>query len=132
MYLFPKGDNLKELLAEVEKLIKTSTHSLMTKMLTKKADILRKRIKAYSYYIKDEEMSLSTREFDLLWLLASQSGRVLTRDSLLEGLDLDLDTSGRAIDMMMSRLRQRLADDPANPSWIRTVRGVGYLFQVGV
>jgi len=82
-------------------------------------------------WLHDQEMALSTREFDLLWLLASQPGRVLTRTSLLEALDLDIDTSGRAIDMMMSRLRQRLADDSANPSWIRTVRGVGYLFQAG-
>ena len=82
-------------------------------------------------WLKDQEMTLSTREFDLLWLLASQPGRVLTRTSLLEALDLDIDTSGRAIDMMMSRLRQRLADDSANPSWIRTVRGMGYLFQAG-
>ncbi len=82
-------------------------------------------------WLDEKEMTLSTREFDLLWLLASQSGRVLTRSALLEGLELDLDTSGRAIDMMMSRLRQRLGDDSARPSWIRTVRGVGYLFQAG-
>ena len=82
-------------------------------------------------WLRDQEIMLSTREFDLLWVLASQTGRVLTRSSLLDALDLDLETSGRAIDMMMSRLRQRLADDPNKPSWIRTVRGIGYLFQSG-
>ena len=72
--------------------------------------------------LKDVELMLSTREFDLLWLLASQPGRVLTRTHLLDALELDLDTSGRAIDMMISRLRQRLGDDPAQPAWIRTIR----------
>ena len=75
-----------------------------------------------------EALNLSGAEFDLLWALANAAGRVLDRDSLLEAMDRDLDVGGRAIDMMISRLRQRLGDDPASPRWIRTVRGVGYLF----
>jgi hypothetical protein len=55
MYLFPKTDDLELLLAEVEKVIKVSKHSLLTKMLIKKADVLKKRMKAYTFYKENEE-----------------------------------------------------------------------------
>jgi two-component system response regulator RstA len=84
--------------------------------------------KSRSARLHGSDMHLSSGEFDLLWLLASRPGRVLERESLLDALDHDLDTSGRAIDMMISRLRQHLGDKPGKPTWIRTVRGIGYLF----
>ena len=82
--------------------------------------------------LNDEPMNLSTREFELLWLLASKTGKVISRESIQDALDQELEISGRAVDMMVSRLRSRLGDDPHNPVWIRTIRGRGYLFQVGV
>ena len=75
------------------------------------------------------ELELTTSEFDLLHVLMAGSGRVMSRDTLLammhggEAVAFD-----RAIDMVVSRLRQKLGDDPRSPKLIKTVRGVGYQF----
>ena len=76
-------------------------------------------------------MDLTTREFELLWLLSSKTGRVVSREAIQDALEHDMEVGGRAVDMMVSRLRQRLGDDPHKPTWIRTIRGRGYLFQAG-
>lgn len=80
-------------------------------------------------HLDRQPLDLSAREFELLWLLASKPGKVISRGSIQDALEQDIDVSGRAVDMMISRLRQRLGDDPQSPRWVRTVRGRGYLFQ---
>jgi DNA-binding response OmpR family regulator len=72
---------------------------------------------------------LTTFEFSLLRSLAERAGRVLTREQLLELLHGSADEAfDRSIDVHVSRLRQKLGDDPKNPKRLKTVRGVGYLF----
>ena len=76
-----------------------------------------------------ESIDLTTAEFDLLWLLASHAGTVLSRDDLLQELrGIGFDGLDRSIDARISRLRKKLNDDPENPTRIKTVRGKGYLF----
>lgn len=56
-------------------------------------------------------------------------GRVLSRDRILEETrGLDWEAYDRSIDVLVSRLRQKLGDDPRRPAFIRTVRGTGYSF----
>ena len=77
----------------------------------------------------DAVIDLTTAEFDLLWLLASHAGNVLSRDDLLQELrGIGFDGLDRSIDARISRLRKKLNDDPDNPTRIKTVRGKGYLF----
>ena len=72
---------------------------------------------------------LSTSDFDLLWLLASQAGEILSRDTLLKALrGVEYDGLDRSIDVAVSRLRKKLGDDPNEPHKIKTVRNKGYLF----
>jgi len=72
---------------------------------------------------------LTIAEFDLLWLLATHAGNVLSRDDLLQELrGIGFDGLDRSIDARISRLRKKLNDDPENPTRIKTVRGKGYLF----
>lgn len=74
-------------------------------------------------------IDLTTAEFDLLWLLATHAGSVLSRDDLLQELrGIGFDGLDRSIDARISRLRKKLNDDPENPTRIKTVRGKGYLF----
>ncbi|MFZ2853403.1 MAG: winged helix-turn-helix domain-containing protein [Rhodocyclaceae bacterium] len=74
-------------------------------------------------------IDLTTAEFDLLWLLASHAGNILSRDDLLQQLrGIGFDGLDRSIDARISRLRRKLDDDPENPTRIKTVRGKGYLF----
>ena len=76
-----------------------------------------------------DSIDLTTAEFDLLWLLASHAGNVLSRDDLLQELrGIGFDGLDRSIDARISRLRKKLNDDPENPTRIKTVRGKGYLF----
>lgn len=79
--------------------------------------------------LQDQEIDLTTAEFDLLWLLAVNAGNILTRDDIFSQVrGIDFDGSDRSIDARISRLRRKLLDDPDNPSRIKTVRGKGYLF----
>ena len=79
--------------------------------------------------LNGELIDLTTAEFDLLWLLASHAGAVLSRDDLLQELrGIGFDGLDRSIDARISRLRKKLNDDPDNPTRIKTVRGKGYLF----
>jgi DNA-binding response OmpR family regulator len=74
-------------------------------------------------------IELTAREFDLLRLLMRHPNRVFTRDFLLEHLwGFDFYGSTRTVDMHVSRLREKIEDDPARPTFIVTVRGVGYKF----
>jgi DNA-binding response OmpR family regulator len=64
-----------------------------------------------------------------LLILAERTGRVLAREQLIELAGGDATESfDRSVDVHVSRLRAKLGDDPRTPRFIRTVRGVGYLF----
>ena len=76
-------------------------------------------------------VALSNAEFRLLSTFLNMPRRLFSRDQLMEqarGRTMDL--FERSIDLLVSRLRQKLADDPSEPSMIKTVRGAGYLFNV--
>jgi len=74
-------------------------------------------------------VELTTIEFDLLLLLASNAGTVLSRDQIFQSLSgVEYDGLDRAVDIRISRLRKLLLDDPVSPTRIKTVRGKGYLF----
>ena len=73
----------------------------------------------------EQEIPITATEFSLLELLVLNRNRVLSRDEIMQSLrGIDADIYSRAIDVMVSRLRQRLA----RPDLIRTVRGRGYQF----
>jgi two-component system alkaline phosphatase synthesis response regulator PhoP len=75
------------------------------------------------------QVELTPREFDLLYALAEQPGRVFNRDQLLERVwGHDFAGIDRVVDVHIGLLRRKLEDDPANPTVIQTVRGVGYKF----
>lgn len=83
----------------------------------------------YIAELDGKQVDISALEFDLLLILARNKGRVLSRDALMDSLrGVDWAAFDRSIDMLISRLRQKLNDDPRNPDYIKTVRGVGYKF----
>ena len=76
-----------------------------------------------------EDVGLSTAEFELMQAFAERPNRVLSRDVLLDLLKgYERDPFDRTIDIRVGRLRRKIEADPGNPSFIRTVRGEGYLF----
>jgi two-component system response regulator RegX3 len=76
------------------------------------------------------ELALPLKEFELLHLLLANAGRVLTRDVLIDrvwGSDYVGDT--KTLDVHVKRLRAKVEPDPANPTRITTIRGLGYKFE---
>lgn len=72
---------------------------------------------------------LSNAEFRLLWVFLERPRRVLSREQLLDAArGRSIEAFDRSIDLLVSRLRQKLGDDPKAPALIKTVRGEGYLF----
>jgi DNA-binding response OmpR family regulator len=79
-----------------------------------------------------DPLPLTTGEFELLGLLARNRGRVLSRERIMdETRGVDWEAYDRSIDVLVSRLRQKLGDDPRQPRYIRTVRGTGYSYVGG-
>ncbi|VXA79684.1 Transcriptional regulatory protein RstA (fragment) [Aeromonas salmonicida] len=84
---------------------------------------------ARTILLNGREILLTTAEFDLLWLLASNAGEVLSRDELMSKLrGINYDGIDRSMNVRIARLRKKLGDDPEQPQRIKTVRGKGYLF----
>jgi two-component system response regulator RegX3 len=80
--------------------------------------------------IRGQEVQLPLKEFELLELLLDNAGRVLTRETLIDrvwGTDYVGDT--KTLDVHVKRLRSKVEDDPANPSRIVTIRGLGYKYE---
>jgi two-component system response regulator RegX3 len=80
--------------------------------------------------VRGEPVALPLKEFELLELLLSNAGRVLTRDTLISrvwGADYVGDT--KTLDVHVKRLRSKVEDDPAAPTRIVTIRGLGYKFE---
>jgi two-component system response regulator RegX3 len=79
--------------------------------------------------IRGEAVNLPLKEFELLALLLDNAGRVLTRETLIDrvwGMDYVGDT--KTLDVHVKRLRAKVEPDPANPTRIITIRGLGYKY----
>ncbi|WP_128562936.1 response regulator [Methylobacterium crusticola] len=77
-----------------------------------------------------QEQTLTRSEYDLLKAFADHPKRALTRERLLDLADArDPNAFDRAIDVRITRIRRKIEPDPANPRFIRTVRGLGYVFR---
>jgi two-component system response regulator RegX3 len=80
--------------------------------------------------VNSETVDLSRKEFDLLALLMSHAGQVVTRERCIDRLWWDQDLADtRTLDTHMKRLRRKIEPDPANPRHLVTVRGVGFRFE---
>jgi two-component system response regulator RegX3 len=80
--------------------------------------------------VRGEPMRLPLKEFELLHMLLANAGRVLPRETLIDrvwGSDYVGDT--KTLDVHVKRLRSKLEDDPASPTRIVTIRGLGYKYE---
>jgi two-component system response regulator RstA len=80
-------------------------------------------------WLGEQAIELTSAEFDLLWLLTSNAGRILSREEIFNALrGIEYDGQDRSIDVRISRIRPKIGDDPMHPRLIKTVRSKGYLF----
>ncbi|MBY3624128.1 response regulator transcription factor [Acinetobacter sp. CUI P1] len=82
-------------------------------------------------FVRDEEVTLTTKEFDLLYFLALHPNRVFSKDQLFERL-WGIDSSGdtQTVTVHIRKLREKIEEDSANPLYIETLWGAGYRFHV--
>ena len=117
----------RELVARIQSVIRRSVSRESHDVLVSDSLRLEKQTRRVSLDGKD--LDLTTMEFELLMVLMESHGRVLSRNRLLERLrGIDTDVYDRSIDMLVSRLRDKLGDDSHAPRFIKTVRLTGYQF----
>jgi two-component system response regulator RegX3 len=119
----------RELLARIKALLRRTGESFTSEGALKvgPVEIDQER---HQILIRGEEVAMPLKEFELLLYLLQNSGRVLTRNQLIDriwGSDYFGDT--KTLDVHVKRIRSRIEKDPANPKYLQTVRGVGYKFE---
>jgi DNA-binding response OmpR family regulator len=123
----PKPFEPRELLARIQAVLRRTQHSGSDRRRCfgdLSIDFHRQQA-----WLKKNPISLTTNEFAALELLARHAGKVMDRDEILQALrGIDSDPFNRAVDITISRLRQKLGDDPKKPRFIKTVWGTGYVF----
>ena len=83
--------------------------------------------------LDEQPLDLTRKEFDLLGLLMAHAGTVVTRERLIDEVwDVNWFGSTKTLDVHVSGLRKKLRDDPAQPRYLQTVRGVGFRFTAEV
>lgn len=124
----PKPFEPRELLARIRAILRRQTSSALPQTV-RRFGRLEIDQNARTVCVDGEEKNLTAYQFDLLCLLSEHSGRVLSRDFLMDEVKGEaLEAFDRSIDVHMSRIRAAIEDDPKNPRRIVTVRGAGYVF----
>lgn len=117
----------RELVARIQSVIRRSQSRQNHDVLESDGLKLQKQTRRVS--MDGQDVELTTMEFELLSVLMESHGRVLSRNRLIERLrGIDADVYDRSIDMLVSRLRDKLGDDSHTPRFIKTVRLTGYQF----
>lgn len=118
----------RELVARIQAVIRRSANRApLTEAL--EFDGLRLEKETRRVELDGSIVELTTMEFELLLILMQSHGRVLSRNHLIERLrGIDADVYDRSIDMLVSRVREKLGDDAQSPRFIKTVRLSGYQF----
>ncbi|MEW6067325.1 MAG: winged helix-turn-helix domain-containing protein [Nitrospirota bacterium] len=116
-----------ELVSRVKALLRRTTEKPVTeKVVAEELEIDRER---YTVSVKGKPVKLSATEFKLLLYLAERKGKVFSREQLLDTIwGNEAFVEPRTVDVHIRRLRSHIEKDPANPRYIRTLRGIGYFF----
>ena len=130
-----KPYRLRELIARIRAILRRSENSPKEDETTSNPEVLvegavRLDLERHELSVDGELVSLALREFELLSYLMENSGRVVTRESLMQnvwGWDYIGDT--KTIDVHVKRLRSKIESDPSAPLRISTIRGVGYRYE---
>lgn len=126
----PKPFEPRELVARIETLMRRSRQPPGQRLTAAGGLVLETETRRVA--LGGAQVELTSAEFELLRILMESRGRVLTRETLLRRLrGTDADVYDRSVDMLVSRLRRKLADDSRSPRFIKTIRCTGYQFVGG-
>jgi DNA-binding response OmpR family regulator len=124
----PKPFEPRELLARIHSILRrVNEPSSLVDILEFEGLLIDKMKQAVS--LDGDLVHLSTTEFEALVLIAEHAGETLDREFLVENLrGIQWQSFDRSIDVLVSRLRNKLGETPEHTRFIKTVHGVGYLF----
>ena len=129
----PKPFNPRELLARIRAVLRRQ-HAAAAPTAAETARLVRfgpfsVNLDARTLSRGGSEITLTGGEYELLEIFVTHANRALSRDWLMDQLrGFERDPFDRSIDVRVNRLRKKIEEDPANPAYIRTQRGQGYLF----
>lgn len=115
----------RELVARVRSIMRRTINSSTPNQIIKIGNLLLDK-ETHSVSKGNSPLDLTVTEFKLLLYLVERKGKVFSRDQLLDALWQDSFVEPRAVDVHIRRLRSQIEDDPANPTYIKTRRGIGY------
>ena len=122
-----KPFSLRELLARVKTIFRR-TEERSTELTSYCIGETELNFKKYEARKRGQKVELTPLEFQMLMLLVKQKGQVLARDDFLDKIwgEDNLIVSSKTIDSHIANIRKKIEDDPSNPEFIKSVRGVGY------
>lgn len=124
-----KPFSVKELLARIKAVLRRYNPE-ETELKEYKFGKIKIDFAAYKAFKGNRELDLSAKEFDVLRLLISNKGKIVSRDDFLEkAWGYDEFPTTRTVDNHIASLRQKIEDNPSDPKYIITVHGVGYRFE---
>lgn len=120
----------RALLARIHAVLRQNTTSLVNNDVAQlHFGLLMLDRKSHRVQLNQYEVPLTSNEFQLLWLLASRGGQVVSREDVFQSMTgREYDGLDRRVDMLISSLQRKLQDDAAAPRRIKTIWGKGYLF----
>lgn len=123
----PKPFEPRELVARIQTILRRSSKD--TNGAIKRIGEITIDFNKHHVQLKGKSVDLTTAEYEILKLFINRPGIVLSRNQILDHLwDIEWDVYNRSVDVLISRLRQKMGDDPRNPQFIKTVWGSGYMF----
>jgi len=123
----PKPFEPRELAAGIQTILRRGT--LQNDPEIREFDILTINMAGHSATLDGEPIELTTAEFEILKYFSTNPGKVLSRDDIMDQIrGIEWDAFNRSVDVLVSRLRQKLHDDPKAPRFIKTIWGSGYMF----
>jgi DNA-binding response OmpR family regulator len=126
-----KPFSLGELLARVRAIMRRSDRQQIGSREIFEAGELKLDTGSRRVWRDNTEITLAQKEFDLLACLVRNRGMALSRDVLLERVwGYDFAGDNRTVDVHIRWLREKIEADPSHPTYIQTVRGIGYRFEV--
>lgn len=126
-----KPFNILELKARIKAILRRSQHAekAPSKRVMEVGE-LRLELNSRRVFIKNQEINLTAKEFDMLELFATHPGKVYSRDQLLDTIwGREYPGDVRTVDVHVRRLREKIEPNPGQPEYIYTKWGVGYYFK---
>ena len=125
----PKPFSTRELVARVKAVLRRFERPLAPAVL--KMGSVHLDSGAMTLTVRGKPMNATATEFRLLDYLARHPARVFTRDQILDAVWRDTQfVTPRSVDVYVRKLREKIEDNPEEPRYLRTVRGVGYRFEI--